>query len=60
MKHYICHGGCGGVSETPGTCQTVACPQHQEPLEACDCLDGRHYGVLGASEDWGAEEERDE
>jgi hypothetical protein len=44
MTHYICTGGCGGVSGVPGTCQAITCPKHGVPLEACDCADGRHYG----------------
>ncbi len=44
MKHYICTGGCGGVSEHEGVCQAVTCPKHGTPLEACDCTDGKHYG----------------
>lgn len=46
MTHYICTGGCEGVSETPGTCQAVTCPKHGAPLEACDCADGKHFGKL--------------
>ncbi|MFA6365441.1 MAG: hypothetical protein WCW78_03510 [Candidatus Paceibacterota bacterium] len=44
MKHYICTGGCGGVSDKPGVCQTKICPKHGKPLEECDCTDGKHYG----------------
>jgi hypothetical protein len=42
--HYICTGGCKGVSETPGTCQAESCKLYGHPLEACDCTDGKHYG----------------
>jgi hypothetical protein len=44
MKHYICTGGCAGVSDKPGTCQAVDCPKHGLPLEECDCADSKHYG----------------
>ena len=44
MTHYICTGGCGGVSETPGVCQANLCPLHGKPLVPCDCTDGKHYG----------------
>lgn len=44
MTHYICTGGCGGVSEKEGTCQALTCPKHGDPLTACDCMDGKHYG----------------
>jgi len=42
MKHYICTGGCEGVSDTPGTCQAIACPKYGQPLTTCDCADGKH------------------
>jgi len=42
MTHYICTGGCGGVSETEGTCQAEDCSKHNEPLTNCDCTDGKH------------------
>mgnify|MGYP001602916131 FL=1 len=41
-KHYICTGGCGGVSETPGVCQAKDCPDHGQPLKDCGCADGKH------------------
>ncbi|OGZ07084.1 MAG: hypothetical protein A3C93_01660 [Candidatus Lloydbacteria bacterium RIFCSPHIGHO2_02_FULL_54_17] len=44
MTHYICTGGCGGVSEKEGTCQAITCPKHGVPLTACDCADGKHEG----------------
>ncbi|HEX9664500.1 MAG TPA: hypothetical protein VGA49_01620 [Patescibacteria group bacterium] len=42
--HYICTGGCQGLSDQPGVCQTPDCPNEGHPLKACDCADGRHYG----------------
>ena len=42
MKHWICTGGCGGVSDKPGICQTDTCPKHGQPLTECDCNDGQH------------------
>ncbi len=44
MTHYICTGGCDGVSEHEGVCQAVTCPLHGHPLVPCDCTDGKHYG----------------
>lgn len=41
-KHYICTGGCGGISAKPGMCAAPDCPRHGKPLEACDCTDGTH------------------
>jgi len=42
MPHYVCTGGCKGVSETPGTCQTETCPLHGHDLKECNCEDGKH------------------
>lgn len=44
MKHYVCPGGCQGVSETEGVCQAETCPKHGKPLEECECEDGEHSG----------------
>ena len=44
MKHYICTGGCMGVSDKPGVCQATDCPKHGKPLEECSCKDGKHNG----------------
>ncbi|TSC77473.1 MAG: hypothetical protein G01um101433_583 [Parcubacteria group bacterium Gr01-1014_33] len=44
MEHYICKGGCKGVSDTAGVCQTKGCPNYGKPLEKCDCGDGKHHG----------------
>ena len=44
MTHYICTGTCNGVSDVPGTCQAKDCPKHEEMLQSCDCVDGKHYG----------------
>jgi hypothetical protein len=46
MKHYICTGGCEGVSEKPGTCQAIACPKFNKPLIECECADGKHEEVF--------------
>lgn len=42
MKHYICTGGCDGVSPVAGACQAEDCPKHGEPLEECECNDETH------------------
>ncbi len=44
--HYICTGGCEGVSETAGVCGAVTCPKHGVPLTPCDCSDGKHNGKM--------------
>ena len=42
MMHYICTGGCEGVSNTPGTCQAKTCPKYGKLLSECNCSDGKH------------------
>jgi hypothetical protein len=54
MTHYICTGGCEGVSDKPGTCQAEDCEKHGEPLTKCECTDSNH----GDGED--AEEETED
>jgi len=46
MSHYVCTGGCGGVSETSGVCQDNACPLHNHELAECNCSDGKHEEAL--------------
>lgn len=46
MEHYICKGGCRGVSSWPGICQAEDCPKKGEPLEKCVCEDEKHYGAF--------------
>ncbi len=42
-KHYICLGGCQGVSKNSGVCQAADCSKHNHALIECDCTDGAHY-----------------
>lgn len=46
MKHFICTGGCEGVSDKPGACQAESCPLHKHMLQECDCKDEGHYGAF--------------
>ena len=46
MKHYICTGGCEGVSDKPGTCGATTCPKHGKPLTECDCADAKHEAKI--------------
>jgi len=48
MPHYICTGGCQGVSDKPGVCQADSCSLHNHELKECDCADGQHQEVLQA------------
>lgn len=41
-KHYICLGGCKGVSKNPGVCQAPDCVNHNHELVECACTDGKH------------------
>ena len=42
MDHYICTGGCGGVSDVAKACETEGCPKKGQPFEECGCADGSH------------------
>lgn len=44
-SHYICIGGCKGVSQSAGVCQDVECADFGQPLDPCDCHDGKHFGA---------------
>ncbi|OGZ93997.1 MAG: hypothetical protein A3H69_02425 [Candidatus Sungbacteria bacterium RIFCSPLOWO2_02_FULL_47_9] len=44
MEHYICTGGCTGVSPRAGVCQAKDCPNYGKPLEKCACDDDKHHG----------------
>ena len=41
-KHYVCLGGCGTVSDYPGTCEAEACKNETLPLVPCTCEDEQH------------------
>lgn len=43
MKHYICTGGCGGVSEKPGICTAEVCSKKGQPLTECDCEERQEH-----------------
>lgn len=42
-EHYICLGGCRGVSSKPGVCQSPGCVHQGHELVKCDCTDGLHH-----------------
>lgn len=42
-SHYICLGGCRGVSKVPGVCKAPTCKDHNHGLVKCSCVDGLHY-----------------
>ncbi len=41
--HYICLGGCKGVSKVPGVCGAPDCANHAHELVPCDCTDEGHH-----------------
>ncbi|OGI67919.1 hypothetical protein A2738_03675 [Candidatus Nomurabacteria bacterium RIFCSPHIGHO2_01_FULL_42_15] len=41
-EHYICLGGCRGVSKVPGACNSPSCVNHNHKLVKCNCTDGLH------------------
>jgi len=42
MTHYVCKGGCGGILDEIGACETEGCKNQWEMMEECDCKDGNH------------------
>ena len=44
--HYVCTGGCLGVSKTPGVCNSWNCEKKGHTLIECNCIDGKHEGVV--------------
>jgi hypothetical protein len=46
MPHYVCTGGCGGVSDTPGNCDAESCSLFGRPLKECNCTNGNHEEVF--------------
>ena len=44
--HYVCTGGCQGVSSKPGSCQAPNCTDYQHDLKPCECQDGKHEKVM--------------
>jgi hypothetical protein len=51
MAHYVCIGGCHGVAQAPGACETEDCPRFEESLEECNCEDGQHDEVFDGYDD---------
>jgi len=52
MTHYICTGGCNGVTEKEGAvCQATDCAKYQKPLVSCDCEDSQHGGMMKDGEE---------
>ena len=46
IPHYVCTGGCGFVSETPGKCPSIGCYRSRNPLTQCCCEDEKHGNLL--------------
>lgn len=47
MIHYTCTA-CHGVAPEPKACETEGCAKKGQPLQMCDCEDGRHHADLAA------------
>ena len=43
MKHYVCKGDCGGVSDEKKQCDTKGCSLYGRDLTECNCTDGKHH-----------------
>ena len=54
-NHYVCTGGCNGVSEDPNAeCGAEDCAKCKHQLVACNCADGEHaeaYAAAGSTEE---------
>jgi hypothetical protein len=46
MTHYICTGGCKGVSKVAKNCGAKDCPKHDQLLTPCECSDNNHNGAF--------------
>jgi len=45
-QHYVCRGGCGGVATEPKVCESEGCPMKNQPMEQCNCEDGKHGAAM--------------
>ena len=50
-RHYVCTGGCKGVSSVPGNCQDEDCDRYHEKMLACSCTDNKHRLIFEAGND---------
>lgn len=46
MTHYICTGGCKGVSEVAKNCGAEDCQKFDKALQECNCTDDTHGGAF--------------
>lgn len=56
MTHYVCTGGCGGVSEQPAACQMKDCIKYEQAMAVCHCTDGQHAEAFANPNRTGAEQ----
>ncbi|OGY91671.1 MAG: hypothetical protein A3H70_01370 [Candidatus Komeilibacteria bacterium RIFCSPLOWO2_02_FULL_48_11] len=42
VTHFVCKGGCGGVSPDADLCQAPTCSKFNAPFDPCGCTDGLH------------------
>ncbi len=57
QKHFICLGGCEGVSSSAGVCQSVECDDYNLKLMPCNCTNGEHNAFAPYDEEEGLEED---
>jgi len=53
MEHFVCTGGCGGVSKTMGRCQSEHCLKYNQPMMPCGCSNNQHPGLITACHNCG-------
>lgn len=46
QTHFVCTGGCNGVSTAEGVCGASDCKDFGKPLKECTCQDGMHAGLI--------------
>ena len=54
--HYVCLGGCEGVSQNPGVCQATECENLNKNLVSCSCENNEHADSPSTDEEEPADE----
>jgi hypothetical protein len=55
MSHFVCTGECGGVSESPKSCEGENCTKKGNPMVECNCGSDDHGQVSGGEVEDGTE-----
>jgi hypothetical protein len=56
MVHYVCTGGCDGVSDHPAACEMKDCLKYEMLMTVCHCTDGQHAEAFANPNHTAAEE----